>query len=209
MNHLFTFCYNDRRGNFQRRKVCIPMEQRLQEALLPGEELRWTGRPSPFKLLAGPYRSTFLSTWLLSAAAVLLAVFYLAPMLNRMQRGGADVFVVLLAVAFLPAMLSARPLLDKLYLERSTLYAITNYRAIALIRGELMYIPLNKRLDVAVERQDREYGNLCFGAAVGQRPSSSRSNAVLGIRKNDQESAMMGMLFYHVPHPEHLLSYLT
>lgn len=185
------------------------MEQRLQEALLPGEEVRWTGRPSPFKLMACPYRSTFLSTWLLSAAAVLLMVFYLAPLLNQMDRGGADLFVVLLVVAFLPVMLSTRPLLDKMYLERSTLYAITNYRAIALVRGELMYIPLNKRLNVAVERQDREFGNLCFGAAVGQNPRSSRSNAVLGIRENDQESAMTGMLFYHVSHPEHLLSYLT
>ena len=45
------------------------MEQRLHEILMDGEQVRWTGRPSPFKLMQCPERKTFFATWLLSGAA--------------------------------------------------------------------------------------------------------------------------------------------
>ena len=50
------------------------MEQRLHEILMDGEQVRWTGRPSPFKLMRCPERNTFFVTWLLSGAAILLAL---------------------------------------------------------------------------------------------------------------------------------------
>lgn len=39
------------------------MEQRLQEVLLDGEIVRWSGRPSPFKLMSIPSRTSLLLTW--------------------------------------------------------------------------------------------------------------------------------------------------
>lgn len=111
------------------------MEQRLHEILMDGEQVRWTGRPSPFKLMQCPERNTFFVTWLLSGAAILLALLYLLPTLNSDQRGGADWFIMLVVVAFLPAMLSLRPLMDKLCLEKNTIYAITDRRVIALGEG--------------------------------------------------------------------------
>ncbi|MFQ9472662.1 MAG: hypothetical protein ACLR0P_05570 [Oscillospiraceae bacterium] len=117
------------------------MEQRLHEILMDGEQVRWTGRPSPFKLMQCPERNTFFVTWLLSGAAILLALLYLLPTLNSDQRGGADWFIMLVVVAFLPAMLSLRPLMDKLCLEKNTIYAITDRRVIALVKDDLMYIP--------------------------------------------------------------------
>ena len=120
------------------------MEQRLHEILMDGEQVRWTGRPSPFKLMQCPERNTFFVTWLLSGAAILLALLYLLPTLNSDQRGGADWFIMLVVVAFLPAMLSLRPLMDKLCLEKNTIYAITDRRVIALVKDDLMYIPLDR-----------------------------------------------------------------
>lgn len=52
-------------------------------------------------------------------------------------------------------------------------------------------------------------GNLCFGEAVGLRSGNSRSNAVLGIRESSSQNDMLGMLFYHVSHPEQLLRYVA
>ena len=184
------------------------MEQRLHEILMDGEQVRWTGRPSPFKLMQCPERNTFFVTWLLSGAAVLLALFYLLPALDSTQRGGADWFVMLV-VAFVPAMLSLRPLLDKLCLEKNTLYAITDRRVIALVKDDLMYIPLEQKPAVSVEGRDRDCGNLCFGEAVGCGSGNSRSNAVLGIRESSSQNDMLGMLFYHVSHPEQLLRYIA
>ena len=185
------------------------MEQRLHEILMDGEQVRWTGRPSPFKLMQCPERNTFFVTWLLSGAAVLLALFYLLPALDSTQRGGADWFVMLVVVAFLPAMLSLRPLLDKLCLEKNTLYANTDRRVIALVKDDLMYIPLEQKPAVSVEGRDRDCGNLCFGEAVGCGSGNSRSNAVLGIRESSSQNDMLGMLFYHVSHPEQLLRYIA
>ena len=37
------------------------MEQRLQEVLLDGEIVRWSGRPSPFKLMSIPSRTSPVS----------------------------------------------------------------------------------------------------------------------------------------------------
>ena len=185
------------------------MEQRLHEILMDGEQVRWTGRPSPFKLMQCPERKTFFATWLLSGAAVLLALFYLLPALDSTQRGGADWFVMLVVVAFLPAMLSLRPLMDKFCLEKNTLYAITDRRVIALEKDDLMYIPLDQKPAVSVEGRDRDCGNLCFGEAVGCGSGNSRSNAVLGIRESSSQNDMLGMLFYHVSRPEQLLHYIA
>ena len=182
------------------------MEQRLHEILMDGEQVRWTGRPSPFKLMRCPERNTFFVTWLLSGAAILL---YLLPTLNSDQRGGADWFIMLVVVAFLPAMLSLRPLMDKLCLEKNTIYAITDRRVIALVKDDLMYIPLDQKPAVSVEGRDRDCGNLCFGEAVGCGSGNSRSNAVLGIRESSSQNDMLGMLFYHVSHPEQLLRYVA
>lgn len=184
------------------------MEQRLKEVLLDGEEVRWTGRPVPFKLMRSPDRAGIFLTWALSAAVVALAVFWLAPLFPKSQRGLTDLLVMLVVVAFLPAMLSLRPFFDKLCLERSTIYAITNFRVISLVRDDLMYLPLTRKLAVAVEHQERECGNLCFGEAVGKDARKSRSHAVLGIRR-DSPNDTQGMLFYHVRQPEALLRYLA
>ncbi len=181
------------------------MEQRLREALICGEEVRWTGRPSPFKLMDCPERRSIFLTWLLSALVLLGALLYIAAV----QHSGADWLIVAVVAAFLPVMLSVRPLLDKLCLEKNTLYAITNLRVIALVKDDVMYLPLGRGMRVAVEHQDHDCGNLCFGDAVGREGRKSRSDAVLGIRSEGNQPHMLGMLFYHIRCPESLLPYFA
>ena len=113
------------------------MEQRLQEVLLDGEIVRWSGRPSPFKLMSIPSRTSLLLTWVLCSAALAVILGGLIPFFLRTHQAVTDLTVILMIAAFLPAMISIRPLLDKWSLEHDTIYAITNYRVLALVKNNL------------------------------------------------------------------------
>ena len=144
------------------------MEQRLQEVLLDGEIVRWSGRPSPFKLMSIPSRTSLLLTWVLCSAALAVILGGLIPFFLRTHQAVTDLTVILMIAAFLPAMISIRPLLDKWSLEHDTIYAITNYRVLALVKNNLMYIPLGRILTHSIEARDGESGNLCFCEALRQ-----------------------------------------
>lgn len=186
------------------------MEQRLNNILLDGEEVRWSGRPAPFKLMDLPSRSMILATWILSSAALALVLGFLIPFYIRTGRSLLDTVVLLVITAFLPLMLSLRPVLDKRSLEHSTLYAITNYRAIAFIKDDVMFIPLSRKLKTAVAAQEGSCGSLCFGEAVDISRRKHLSTAVVGVRADGSSNpSVHGMMFYHVNEPESLLRYLA
>ena len=141
------------------------MEQRLQEVLLDGEIVRWSGRPSPFKLMSIPSRTSLLLTWVLCSAALAVILGGLIPFFLRTHQAVTDLTVILMIAAFLPAMISIRPLLDKWSLEHDTIYAITNFRIIAIVKDEVMYLPIGKGMKVAVEQQAD--GSLIFKSGGG------------------------------------------
>jgi len=134
----------------------------------------------------------------------------LIPFFLRTHQAVTDLTVILMIAAFLPAMISIRPLLDKWSLEHDTIYAITNYRVLALVKNNLMYIPLGRILTHSIEARDGESGNLCFCEAVGQSSSKMLDNAILGVRcGSPAQSGVPGLLFFHIPQPESLLGYLS
>ena len=166
------------------------MEQRLQEVLLDGEIVRWSGRPSPFKLMSIPSRTSLLLTWVLCSAALAVILGGLIPFFLRTHQAVTDLTVILMIAAFLPA--------------------ITNYRVLALVKNNLMYIPLGRILTHSIEARDGESGNLCFCEAVGQSSSKMLDNAILGVRcGSPAQSGVPGLLFFHIPQPESLLGYLS
>lgn len=185
------------------------MEKKLQESLLEGEVVRWSGRPTPFTLRQCPEHRSCVITWFMSLAAFVLIMAYFIPYYLGTQRSLLDILILSVIVAFLPLMLSLRPLLDRRCLMQNTIYAITNFRVIALVGEELMYIPVSHQLKVAIENQDAGHGNLCFGEAIGKDLRKSRTNAVLGIRKDSTQHSMLGLMFYHVDQPEQLLEYFA
>lgn len=77
-------------------------------------------------------------------------------------RSFTDVLIMAIVALFLPVALSARPFMDKKCLEKNTLYAITNFRIIALVKGEVMYLPLVKGIKTAV--QSHEDGFAAFAS---------------------------------------------
>lgn len=81
---------------------------------------------------------------------------------------------------------------------------------LALVKNNLMYIPLGRILTHSIEARDRESGNLCFCEAVGQSSSKMLDNAILGVRcGSPAQSGVPGLLFFHIPQPESLLGYLS
>ena len=84
--------------------------------------------------------------------------------------------------AFLPRHDLHPPLLDKWSLEHDTIYAITNYRVLALVKNNLMYIPLGRILTHSIEARDGGGGNLCFCEAVGQSSSKCWTTPFWGVR---------------------------
>lgn len=183
------------------------MEDRLNQILLEGETVRWSGRPAPFRLMACSSRNHMIASWVISAAVMLLAIFVLLPYTG--PRPLSESLLILLVIGFAPVLISTRPLLDKRILERKTFYAITNYRIIAIVKDDIMYIPISKQLQVAVEAQDANHGSLRFNETIGKASSKALAHAVVGIRQEGALNNMRGMLFYHIPEPEQLLHYFA
>lgn len=190
-------------------KEAIAMETRLKEVLWDGEEVRWEGRPKPFQLMDKTFKPSIIATWAISGLVLLAVLALLGPALSSGARSLTDVLVLSVIALFLPVILSIRPFLDKRCLEQQTLYAITNFRIIAVIKDEVMYLPIGKGMQIAVERQEDGCGNLRFGALVGKPAKKSRAHAVLGLRDDECKNDMLGLLFYHVDQPEELMRYFA
>ncbi|OUQ82223.1 hypothetical protein [Flavonifractor sp. An100] len=185
------------------------METRLKEALWEGEEVRWSGRPKPFELMEQSFKSSILLTWAVSACVLAAVLYLLVTSLASGTRTIGDAFILAIITLFLPAILSARPIMDKKCLEEKTIYAITNFRIIAIVKDEVMYLPIGKGMKVAVEQQADGCGNLRFGELVGKPSKKSRAHAVLGLRSSDESRDVQGLLFYHVDQPDQLMRYLA
>ncbi len=185
------------------------MDTRLKEALWDGEDLLWSGRPKPFRLLDKTVQFSILTTWIISALVVLVAAVMLIPPLVSSSRPLSDMVILSVIVLFLPAILSVRPLMDKRCLEERTIYAITNFRILVIVKDEVMYLPIGKGMKVAVDYQDDGCGSLRFGELVGKPAQKSRAHAVLGLRADDCKTDMRGLLFYHVDQPDQLMRYFA
>ena len=185
------------------------MEARLKEILWEGEAVRWTGRPQPFRLMGADSRKGIVITWIISAIVLVVTVLLLGPDLIQGSRSLSDILISTVVILFVPIILSVRPFLDKKCLEQATLYAITNYRVIAIIKGEPIYLPIGKGMQVAVEHKENGCGNLCFGEVIGKPAGKSRTLAVLGLRAPDSQNLMRGLMFYHVDQPEQLTRYFA
>lgn len=184
------------------------METRLKETLWDGEQVRWTGRPNPFPLLGPDSKKETLITWIISGLVLAAMVCFLVPLAVSGSRSVTECLVMAVVALFIPAILSIRPFLDKKCLEKNTLYAITNYRIIAIVKEDALYLPIRKDLEIAVEQRADGCGNVCFGKMIGHAPRKSRSLAVLGLRDDDSRYLMQGLMFYHVEQPDQVAAQL-
>jgi len=180
-------------ASFQEWSVIV-MEKRLETALQEGEQVRWSGRPVRFRLMQSAYRSGMVLTWLMSVCVILLVAYFLAPYYLTHTLTG-DLLLAAAVVLFLTAQLSLRPLLDKRTLENETVYAVTDRRVIAVVKDEVMSLPL-EGLTAAVKEWDGTCASLYFGKAAEVPEYKSRVYALSGVREYTDE--LDGLIFYHV-----------
>ena len=187
------------------------MENQLNHILLDGEEIRWSGRPAPFKLLDLPARNSLIFTWIISGCILGLTLGLFIASFVSTSLAPWEFGVLLLALLVLPLMIAIRPVLDRRCLLRDTVYAITNCRVIAMIKGDVMYVPLTQKLKTAIASCRDGFGTLCFGEAVDISARKELSTAVIGVRNTGDiaNPNVPGIVFYHIRHPETLLRYLA
>jgi len=185
------------------------MNTHLQEILLEGESVRWTGRPKAFELLGEDTKQEIVMTWGISVAVFILSLILLISACISGAMTFSKAMILFVIAMYLPVILSYRPFSDKKCLEQESFYAITNLRVIAIVKGEVKTIPLSKNVKVAVENQSQGLGNLSIGTAVGYSPKKGRMLAVVGKRNADDLNVTEGLLFYNVEHPEKLAAHFA
>jgi len=114
------------------------------------------------------FRPSILLTWAFFILVLISVAALLGPVLADSKQPFTDVPALSIVSLFLPVILSIRPFMDKRCLENQTLYAITNYRIIAVVKDEPMYLTIGKGMQVGVDQQEDGCGNLRFGDTVGK-----------------------------------------
>ena len=185
------------------------MEQQLHPYLLDGETVLWSGRTSPFKLRELPFCSSLYLLWLISAAAAAMALLFLLPPLLSGQRSLGNTLIILVILLSIPAILSLQPFSDKYTLETSVLYAITKLRAITMVDGQVLSLPLRSSTNASVGQRRDECGTLFIGSNAQWDTSRTLTDAVTGIPHLTEENQIDGLVFFHIPHPDQLLQYFS
>ena len=185
------------------------MEQQLHPYLLEGETIRWSGRTTPFKLRELPFRASLYLLWLISAGAAALAVLLLLPPLLSGQRSLGNTLIILVILLSIPVILSLQPLSDRYKLEKTVVYAITNLRAITMVDGRVLSLPLRSSTSASVCQRRGDCGTLFIGSDARWDARHTLTDAVTGIPHLTEENQIDGLLFFHIPHPDQLLQYFS
>lgn len=185
------------------------MEQQLSNYLLEGETIRWSGRTSPFRLRDLPFRTSFYAMWIISAAAAVAVVLLLLPALISGQRSLGNTLIILAITLAIPAIMSLQPFSDKYKLEKNVLYAITNLRAITMVDGQILSLPLRSSTNASVCQRRGDCGTLFIGSAEHRDDRHTLTDAVTGIPRDDEDNQIDGLLFFHIPHPDQLLDFFS
>lgn len=183
------------------------MNEKLNAALMKGETVKWSGRPEKGVLLEGAYKKPMLLTWIVSAAVIAVILALLLPVAMHSDVYRNETIALIVAFSLAPVLLSFQPIFDKRHLENDTLYAITNYRIITVVREEVYSLPLNENTKVKIENRFNGCGNICFDDMIGQPVRKSRALAILGARGMEKE--LIGLMFYNMKNPDTVCGYLN
>ncbi|MBS6366536.1 MAG: hypothetical protein KH420_04240 [Clostridiales bacterium] len=184
------------------------MDEKLKSVLLKGETVKWTGRPEKSKLLEKPFGTRLYITWAIAAVVLIVSCVLLVPIAVNSDVYTVETIALIIAINFAPVMLSFQPIYDKSRLENSTLYAITDCRVLVLSKENVISLPIDEHIQIAVENRANGTGNVCFNDAIGKSIARSRTNSILGIKDMDGAKSVIGLVFYNVKNPDAVGGYL-
>lgn len=174
------------------------MEQKLNELLEENEKVLWMGRPEKSQLLKAPDRRHQIMMWCVLAVFLLGSVALVIPYMVSIGRPVNVIAVAFIVINFVPGLMAFRPMMDQRLLEGKALYAITDRRAIALVKDAVFSLPV-AGLEWIVTSRDLDRGSIRFGAAAYAKDQDDRADAVLGVLGVKDERTTTGFVFFHIP----------
>lgn len=182
------------------------MEQILKETLWPNEELLWMGRPSKSDLKAAPDRKMQIIKWAVMAVFLVLTLGILVPYMFKIGQSVGVLLISIIVINVMPVIIAFRPWLDQQLLENKTLCAVTDQRVISVVKDVIHELP-RKDLEFMVSGREGSAGSIRFNGAIQVKKPNDRTDAVLGIPK--EEERPKGMVFFHIDGVDQVLDLLS
>jgi len=172
------------------------MEKKLNDHLIEGEKILWTGSPDFVAL--GKTNKPFIVG---KAALVILAMaIFLVYYLSQVAAGAAEMKIsAFVIVAALTALVVLPEILDANKLKK-TIYAVTNRRLISVVSGSVESVEYSKIKEYAFEEDaDGQVSLLCGDHAMQSKPRLRRLLTILGTRLSEDKTVCESFVFYGVP----------
>lgn len=176
----------------------LELRQLVEQALLRHERVRWIGRPSQgFRLRQGdlvavPFSIMWLAFTLFWEAGVVTSG---APLFAWIFSAG---FVAIGAYLLVGRFFYAR------YINRRTIYAVTNQRVLSVVRGRRGNAVLAFRIDkihgVYTRSSSTGRGAVSFGGPLSF--TDGISGDVFGLRRGSRDRPSCDLAFYDVSDPD-------
>ena len=171
------------------------MENRLQNYLIEGEKILWTGAPK-FVLLDKTNKPFILAKAAIVVVAIAMFIAYYFSFVSA--TGGELKLSVFLVCAALAALTISPELLDARKLK-NTCYAITDRRLISLIGANVESVEFSKIKTYGFgEDADGQISLLCGERAMAGKPRLRRLYTVLGTRLTEDRTACDSFVFYGI-----------
>ncbi len=184
-----------------------PMEQYLNENLLPDETVKWTGRPTNIKLMEKPMSNFVILRWVISALLLVFTVWYWTFALAHGFEISLPVTLTVILV-LVAAWVAVSPLISNRRAQSKCLYAITNKRALILYKT----IPIITRVRELDTVTDSSYdtlstgcGNIYVGAKTKNAPGKARDMAFVSDMPDDE----LPLIFFSVEDPASVFALLN
>ena len=171
-------------------------EKRPAMTALPGEQVRWQGRPAPFSLLEAEAKKQILLKWGLTVAlgGGLLAVYLSGT--EAPSMGFIGLVLLVAAVILISPVAERRNLMGEQYW-------ITNQRAILMTRDKtFFYMELSDIDDLQVVGGTTKGKSLVLGRCLFEEAKKllrwRACHPKVDVQSHDETDRALGMIFYGV-----------
>ena len=165
--------------------------------LEPNEQLLWTSKAVPSKLLDKNNKSNVIK-WFLSIGIVFAAAMFFY--IHACVKAGTDISVGTLVVfVMLAALIFIDPIKTHSKVNKIE-YGITNQRVIVCTDADKFYsIPVKQAEPVKVLEDEDNASTIIFGPIKKINPSKLRFLALMGNRYGEDEEEKKYPVFYRIP----------
>ncbi|MBQ3256891.1 MAG: hypothetical protein IJA67_05725 [Oscillospiraceae bacterium] len=172
------------------------MNDKLNEVLLEGEKLLWSGKPT-MKMLDETHKNVYAGKAVLTVfGAVAFLMYYMLGVTEGTIPFKAAVLVLL---AVLMGVILAPDRMDVGKLNKAV-YGVTDRRLLVLVNGAVHAVAYDKIDAYKFETdKDGQTSLLCGESGMKVRPSRRRLNTIFGLRMTDDCSMCDRFVMYGIP----------